>query len=297
VSRVPPSRPAKPGSPLRFSCTSFSFPLLRLPAVARLLSVLEFRHIDLCVADGDRDVRAQVVEADPEAAAGADRKACEAAGLSVVDIFCHLGRSAFDRPVNTPDAAERRRNRERFSAYVKYAAAAGAEGVTMSPGRHWAEIADGGFDLACGELAVYTGWAGARGLRLSVEPHLDSIAAEPDSAARLVERVPGLTLTVDYSHFVARGTDPAAVHPLLPLAGHVHVRQAAPGKLQAAQDEGVIDFGAVLDRLADLGYRGALTLEYLWNPWQGMNRVDVVTETLLLRRRLEARGSTAPAVT
>jgi sugar phosphate isomerase/epimerase len=112
-----------------------------------------------------------------------------------------------------------------------------------------------------------------------------------------VERVPGLTLTVDYSHFVARGTDPAAVHPLLPLAGHVHVRQAAPGKLQAAQDEGVIDFGAVLDRLADLGYRGALTLEYLWNPWQGMNRVDVVTETLLLRRRLEARGSTAPAVT
>jgi sugar phosphate isomerase/epimerase len=278
----------------RFSCTSFSFPLLRLPAVARVLSALEFRHVDLCIADGDRDVRAQAVEADPAAAAGLDRRACEDAGLSVVDVFCHLGRNAFDRPVNTPDPAQRRHNRERFSAYLAYAAAVGAEGLTLSPGKPWAEMGDGGVHLACEELAVYAGWARGRGLRLSVEPHLDSIAAEPESAARLVERVPGLTLTIDYSHFVARGIDQAAVHPLLPLAGHVHVRQAAPGKLQAADDEGVIDFDPVLERLAGLGYRGALTLEYLWSPWQGMNRIDVVTETLRLRRRLEARGA-APA--
>lgn len=281
-------------APFRFSCTSFSFPLLRLPAVARVLSALEFRHIDLCIADGDRDVRADAVEADPAAAAGRDRMVCEAAGLSVVDVFCHLGRNAFDRPVNTPDAAQRQRNRERFSAYLTYGAAVGAEGLTISPGKSWVEADDGGFRLACAELAVYTGWARARGLRLSVEPHLDSIAAEPAAAARLVERVPGLTLTVDYSHFVARGVDQAAVHPLLPLAGHVHVRQAAPGKLQAADDEGVIDFDPVLERLAGLGYRGALTLEYLWSPWRRMNRVDVVTETLRLRRRLEARGA-APA--
>ena len=289
-----PSPPSGTGwrdaPPWRFSCTSFSFPLLRLPAVARLLSALEFRWIDLCIADGDRDVRAEDVEADAAAAASRDRTACETAGLSVVDVFCHLGRTAFDRPVNTPDAAQRRRNRARFSAYLTYADAVGAEGLTMSPGKRWAEPADGGFGLACEELAVYAGWAWERGLRCSVEPHLDSIAAEPDAAARLVESVPGLTLTVDYSHFVARGVDQTAVHPLLPLAGHVHLRQAAPGRLQAGEDEGVIDFGPVLDRLAGAGYRGALTLEYLWSPWQGMNRVDVVTETLLLRRQLEVGG-------
>lgn len=275
--------------PPRFSCTSFSFPLLRLPAIARLLALLEFHYLDLCIAEGSRDVQADIVEADPNAAAAVDRRACEDAGLAVVDVFCHLGRNAFDRPVNTPDGAQRQRNRGRFGAYLAYAAAVGAEGLTISPGRRWAEVADGGFDLACNELAVYSGWARDRGLRFSVEPHLDSIAAEPDSAARLAGRVPGLTLTVDYSHFVAQGTEPSAVHRLLPLAGHVHVRQAAPGKLQAAEDEGVIDFGTMLRRLADLQYRGALTLEYLWSPWQGMNRVDVVTETLLLRRRLEAR--------
>lgn len=292
----PPSPPSgtgrrdAPPARWRFSCTSFSFPLLRLPAVARLLSVLEFRCIDLCIADGDRDVRAEEVEADPAAAAARDRAACEATGLSVVDVFCHLGRTAFDRPVNAPDAAQRQRNRARFASYLTYAVAVGAEGLTMSPGKWWAEAADGGFGLACEELAVCAGWAHERGLRCSVEPHVDSIAAEPDAAVRLVERVPGLTLTVDYSHFVARGVDQTAVHPLLPLAGHVHVRQAAPGKLQAAGDEGVIDFGPVLDRLAGNGYRGALALEYLWSPWQGMNRVDVVTETLLLRRRLDSHG-------
>lgn len=278
--------------PFRFTCTSFSFPLLRLPEIARLLALLEFRHIDLCIAEGDRDVSARRVEADADAAAAADRAACEAAGLTVVDVFCHLGRNAFDRPLNTPEAAQRARNRERFRAYVCYAAAVGAEGLTISPGIRWDAVADGGFDLACLELALYVGWAGDRRLRLSVEPHLDSIAANPEAAARLVESVRGLTLTVDYSHFVARGTEQAAVHPLLAMAGHVHVRQAAPGRLQVAEDEGVIDFDAVVDRLAGCGYRGALALEYLWSRWQGMNRIDVVTETLLLRRRLEARVKT-----
>ena len=66
----------------------------------------------------------------------------------------------------------------------------------------------------------------------------------------------------------------------------MHVRQAAPGRLQTGADEGVIEFDPILDRLADCGYRGALALEYVWNRWQDMNRVDVVAETLLLRRRL-----------
>ena len=281
--------------PFRFTCTSFSFPLLRLPEIARLLELLEFRHIDLCVAEGERDVIAQLVEADPETAAGSHRNACDAAGLSVVDVFCHLGRNAFDRPLNTPDVAQRERSRERFRAYLRYAAAVGAEGLTISPGKRWDEVADGGFDLACRELALYLDWAGDQGLRLSVEPHLDSIAAEPESAVLLVKSVPGLTLTVDYSHFIAQGTEQAAVHPLLPLAGHVHVRQAAPGRLQVAEDEGVINFDVIIDGLAGCGYRGALALEYLWSPWQGMNRVDVVTETLLLRRRLEARLRTIVA--
>ncbi len=275
--------------PFRFTCTSFSFPLLRLPEIARLLDLLEFRHIDLCIAEGDRDVIAQLVEADPEAAGGTDRKACEAAGLSVVDVFCHLGGNAFDRPLNIPEVAQRERNRQRFRAYLRYATAVGAEGLTISPGTRWDKVADGGFDLACRELALYVGWAGDKGLRLSVEPHLDSIAAEPKSAMLLVESVPGMTLTIDYSHFIAQGTEQTAVHPLLRWAGHIHLRQATPGRLQVAEDEGVIDFDAVIDRLASFGYRGALALEYLWSRWQSMNRIDVVTETLLLRRRLEAR--------
>jgi len=276
-------------SPFRCTCTSFSFPLLRLSEVARLLELLEFRHIDLCIAEGDRDVMGQAVEADPDAVADADRKACEAANLSVVDVFCHLGRTAFDRPVNTPDAAQRARNRTRFQAYLRYAVGVAAEGLTISPGIRWDSIADGGFDPACQELAHYARSAGELGVRLSVEPHLDAIASEPESAARLVRQVPGLTLTVDYSHFVAQGVDQGAVHALLPLAGHVHLRQAAPGRLQVGEDEGVIDFDAVVDRLAATGYRGALALEYLWSRWRGMNRIDVVTETLLLRRRVEAR--------
>lgn len=275
--------------PLRFSCTSFSFPLLRLSEIAQLLGLLGFTHLDLCVAEGEREVRAADVEAAAETAAVRDRAAVEDAGLGVVDVFAHLGTSAFDRPLNTPDGRQRERDHSRMGSYLRYARAVGAEGLTISPGKRWAELPNEGLDLACQELAIYCGWAAEAGLRLSVEPHLDSIAATPAEAERLVELVPGLSLTVDYSHFIAQGFTQSEVDRLLPLAGHVHVRQAAPGKLQATEEDGVIDFDAVIGKLMLSGYRGALTLEYVWSRWQGMNKVDVVTETLLLRHRLEER--------
>ena len=46
----------------------------------------------------------------------------------------------------------------------------------------------------------------------------------PERAAALVQAVPGLTLTLDYGHFVPRGFAAAEVDPLLQHATHFHVR-------------------------------------------------------------------------
>jgi sugar phosphate isomerase/epimerase len=270
------------------SCTSFSFPLLRLPAAARVIAALGIAAIDLCVADGDRDVRAAEVEADPVGAAARDRRVCASAGLAPVDVFCHLGSSAFDRPVNTPEPGLRAANRRRLRAYLAYAHEVGAAGLTISPGVAAPGDDEGAFRRACDELGRYVGWATELGLRASVEPHLESVAASPSAARRLVGAVPGLRLTLDYSHFIAAGVQPEAVDPLIPLAGHVHARQAVPGRLQASGAEGTIPFDRVVRLLAAHGYRGAIALEYIWSPQWEMNRIDVVTETVLLRDRLAA---------
>ena len=51
------------------------------------------------------------------------------------------------------------------------------------------------------ELAWRCQTASSQGVTFSVEAHVGSIVPTPESAARLVQSVPGLTLTLDYTHF------------------------------------------------------------------------------------------------
>jgi len=271
---------------ITFSCTSFSFPTLALASAARVVAAIGIPNVDLCIAEGNRDVDARRVEADPLAAAEADRRACRTAGLGIVDVFCHLGADATAKPVNTEDPDLRRANRARFAAYLRYASAVGATGLTLSPGVALHHLPDAGFGLACDELRRYVAMAQERGVRLRVEPHVGSIAEAPEAAARLVEHVGELRLTLDYSHFLAAGFQQEQVDALVPSAGHVHARQAAPGRLQVGRREGVLRFDRIVDLLRRSAFDGAISIEYVWNAWRDLDRVDVVSETVLLFRAL-----------
>ena len=41
--------------------------------------------------------------------------------------------------------------------------------------------------------------------------------------------------------------------------------------------------------LSDAGYDGYINVEYVWVDWGGMNEVDVISETVLMRDRLRAK--------
>lgn len=43
----------------------------------------------------------------------------------------------------------------------------------------------------------------------------------------------------------------------------------------------------MIARLIELNYAGFLALEYVWVDWQGRNRTDNLSETILLMRKLE----------
>ena len=126
------------------------------------------------------------------------------------------------------------------------------------------------------------------GVEYAIEPHVGSICGEVEGARVFLRRVPGLTLTLDYGHFVMAGESSARVHDLLPFASHIHVRGGAPNRLQTSVDENAIDFTGMLTGLKQLGFGGFLTLEYVWVDWNGCNRTDNVSETVLLRRALES---------
>ena len=98
-----------------------------------------------------------------------------------------------------------------------------------------------------------------------------------------VRQVPGLTLTLDYTHFTRMGMDDAAVEPVVQYASHFHVRGARPERLQASMKDNRIDYRRVLDAMAAAGYAGWLGIEYVWTDWEHCNECDNLSETILLR--------------
>ncbi len=118
------------------------------------------------------------------------------------------------------------------------------------------------------------------GLIYSVECHVGSIAPTPGDALRLVRKVPGLTLTLDYTHFTRIGLPDSASEPLVAHASHFHVRGAAKGRLQTSFKNNTIDYKRVLKRMKATGYKGYLGVEYVWMDWEHCNEVDNISETV-----------------
>jgi sugar phosphate isomerase/epimerase len=272
---------------MELTCTSFSFPKLSFEDACRAIALLGIPAVDLGAHAGGGHLEPDAIEARPAAVADRVKRALDAAGLRAADLFPTFGHGFRDRPVNHPDPAVRAANRGRFEAYVILCQAVGCPGITLLPGVPWDELgADGSFDLAVATLTEYAAIAGEAGLRLSVEPHLESVAEAPEQALLLAERTPGLRLTLDYSHFVAQGVPPERVHPLVPHAGHFHARQAAPGFLQTSKRLGTLDFADIVGRLRAAGYDGYLCVEYTWQEWRGCDNVDVISESIVLRDEL-----------
>lgn len=274
---------------MELTCTSFSFPLLSFADAARVIALIGIPNLDVGAHEGGCHVQPSEVEANPKAAIEVIRRAVGEAGLGVSDFFATFGEGFRDRPVNTPKPSEREANLRRFRAIVEVAKGIGAEGITLLPGVIWDELGpERSFELSVEELRRLVPIAQDVGLRLSVECHLESVAEPPARALELIQAVPGLKLTLDYSHFVANGYHPEDVHPLLPHAGHFHARQARDGFLQASQRDGALDFPDIVRRLKAASYPGDLCLEYTWQEWRGTNNVDVLSETILLRDQLRS---------
>lgn len=273
---------------MELTCTSFSFPLLPFATSLRQISLLGIPNVDLGAhADGPHLQPARI-EADPAGEADMVRRAADAAGIGIADLFPTFGEGFRDRPINTPDPDVRAANRRRFAGFVEFCRRAGSPGITLLPGVVFPDLGqERSFALAVEGLREVVEMGRDAGLRVSIEAHLESVVEQPEQALALVEAVPGLQFTLDYSHFIAGGIPAERVHPLLPHAGHFHARQAAPGHLQRPYGQGTIDFPDIVRRLREQGYPGRICIEYTWQEWRGCNTEDVVSETVLLRDEIQ----------
>jgi sugar phosphate isomerase/epimerase len=282
---------------IRLSCADNTFRLVQpWESALGMIRLLELDAVDVCLMGNRSHIRPEDVRSDLEGAATRIRAGLEERDLAVSDLFC-IPWTDFERYApNHPDESERRRSRELFRDMLELAERIGSPGITMLPGIDWpGERHEHSFDRAVEELAQRAEAARSRGLRLSIEPHLGSVADDPAEAARLCEATGGrLELTLDYSHFVYQGYSEDEIEPLVPHARHFHARGARERRMQCALKDSSIDFERLLDAAAEAGYAGDIGLEYLWIDWEHLNDCDTVSETILLRDRLRAKLAGRP---
>ncbi|MCW3094701.1 MAG: hypothetical protein JWL77_319, partial [Chthonomonadaceae bacterium] len=204
--------------------------------------------------------------------------------LQPADIFLQTAPDFTVYPVNHPDAARRRKARDWFLRALEYANACGCRHVTTLPGVHIAgEAFETSFARCVDELNWRVEQARLHEVVFGVEAHVGSLVPTPPQAEALVEAVPGLTLTLDYTHFTRAGLPDSAVEPLLRYASHFHVRGAREGRLQTGFAANTIDYARVEAAMEEAGYTGWTGIEYVWIDWEHCNECDNLSETILYR--------------
>ena len=239
---------------LKLSCADFTFPLVSHDESLDLIQMLGFEGVDIGLFEKrahlwpSREFRSLANSARRLARRVSDR------GLVVADVFLQMHPAAepyaLNHPQSKPTAEENR-----------------AES----------------YQRCLHELPWYVEQAKTAGITFGVEPHVGSIIPRPAQALKLAQDVPGLTFTLDYTHFTRAGIPDANVEPLLPLASHFHVRGARKGRLQANFKDNVIDYRRILRQMKKFGYRGWLGVEYVRTEWERCNESDNLSETILYR--------------
>ncbi len=213
---------------LKLACADFAFPLLTHEQSLRLISMLGFGGVDIGLFDGRSHLwPSREFENVGRSAAALKRSHGFARPARGGRVSANGPRfqAVRDQPPRKRD--RRQLARDWFSKTLEYAVACGCEHVTVLPGVHFEEErAEESFARAVDELTWRTERAKTCGVTLGTEAHVGSLAPDPATAQRLAQSVPGLTLTLDYTHFTRAGMPDDAIEPLLAHASHFHVRGA-----------------------------------------------------------------------
>lgn len=268
---------------IEFACHTWAFNDLPLADALGTIARLGFRYVDL---GGGAHINTARVAQDPRAAAAEIKRDLDLFNLQLSDVYLMLPRIA------SHEDDKRRKEIDLYKSLLPFIIALETPGVTLSPGVGQADDV-GAFDrsvIALREMLEASQLATpATRLRVSIEPHIDSVAQKPDDALRLIADVPGLTLTLDWAHLVCQGITVEDIAALLPDTRHVQLRQAARGRLQTPFADGQIDAAQVLTTLQAGGYDGIVCVEYMKMPgWHGMMEVNAVQESARLRDALRA---------
>jgi sugar phosphate isomerase/epimerase len=274
---------------LKFACADFTFPLLAHDKVLSLVAMLDFEGIDIGLFSNRSHLTAETEFQQINLKARSLKKQLEDRGLVATDVYLQLDLDLSMYAINHPEPSRREYARDNFLKLIDYAVELGADHISTLPGMYFKETNKiDSLKLAHEELHWRLEQVAGSGLVFGVEAHIGSPFASPGEAKALMEAVPGLTLTLDYTHFIRNGFSQEEVDPLLAYASHFHARGARKKQLQVSMTDNTIDYPKIVENLKKTDYYGWIGLEYIWINWEGCNQVDTLSETIRLKDIIKA---------
>jgi sugar phosphate isomerase/epimerase len=105
--------------------------------------------------------------------------------------------------------------------------------------------------------------ADAEGILLTVATHIGTLTEDPHNAAELCQRVPGLGLTLDPSHYLVGSNQGKSFDQVYPYVRHVHLRDTgnSPDQFQVRVGQGDVEYGRIVSQLSRYHYDRLLTVD------------------------------------
>jgi sugar phosphate isomerase/epimerase len=224
------------------ACSTQCFARYPLERALRIIGELEFSKVDVAIHEKDGHLKPSEVAADVTAAAHRLR------------IGPSLTPGAFSVDIEAPHAEEFQRQ---LRAICRLARLSTVAVVTLA-----AAAPDTPLDDEVQRLKHLVRVAQAEGVILTVATRTGTWTELPDGAVALCQRVPGLGLTLDPSHFIAGPHQGKNFDQVYPFVRHVHLRDtgSGPDQFQVRIGQGEVEYGRIISYLSRHHYDRLLTV-------------------------------------
>jgi len=224
------------------ACSTQCFARLPLERALRLINELEFGKVEVAIHEQGAHVRPSEVVRDIPLAAQRIR------------IGPSLSPAAFTIDIETPTHQE---YVSQLKAICKLARMSAVSVLTIPAASNRS-----GVDAEIVRLRELVHLVEAEGMVLTVATRAGTLTETPALAVELCERVPGLGLTLDPSHFINGPHQGAPFDEVYPYVRHVHLRDSgrAPGKFQVRVGQGEVEYGRIISQLERCRYDRLLTV-------------------------------------
>jgi sugar phosphate isomerase/epimerase len=159
--------------------------------------------------------------------------------------------------LNLDDASTSEFDRQ-FKAVCRLARISSVPIITIK-----AAAVDTSLDDEIKRLQYLVSFAAAEGIQLSVSTIVGTLTEDPETALTLCQRVRGLSLTLDPSHYIAGPHADKNHDALYPYVRHLHLRDTGrgPDQFQVRVGQGEVEYGRIIAQLARYQYDRGLCVD------------------------------------